>query len=76
MFDLGAHSPLVKSIWECLHFQFVYLNNNLIWVFPFGKFFLIPVTSLTRPHGRLLLFRKFGLHFKYQIQQTACHLSA
>lgn len=60
MFDLVIHLPLVKSIWECLRFQFVYLNNNLIWVFPFGKFILIPVTSLIRPHGRFLSFWKLG----------------
>lgn len=44
MFDLVVHLSLVRSILECLHFSFVYLNNNLIWDFPFGKWVLVPIT--------------------------------
>lgn len=45
MFDLEVHLSLVRSILECFHFSFVYLNNNLIWDFLFGKLILVPITS-------------------------------
>lgn len=75
MLDLVVHLPLVKSSWECFHFQFVYLNKNLIWVFPFGNLNLLPVTSVIRPHGRFPLFWKFGASFQMS-DAGATHLSA
>ena len=36
-----------EASWTALIFSFVYLNNNLIWDFPFGKLILVPITSTT-----------------------------